>query len=206
MAFKLTITRENETINMENGESIQESSQLLEALRIAIGTPQPIEWGLSEEFLNEVSKFPEEEASTVVEEELPKPVEKEEPKETTETTAFGHATHTGPKKQVELLGSKTTGFPIAEKLKTDVPVDAATLKVPLGSVQIYVNHKECGYAGDWHTLPFNKYVKCPYCKEKLFLEQTCHERGEADENGDVFIAAKKYKTREELWEEKQDKE
>lgn len=111
----------------------------------------------------------------------------------------------GRPRAVELIGSERSSFSIADKYPD--------LKMPSSegrtdgfddrqNVQVLIRCLECGYNGKHGTYLTNVYTKCKGCGEKLFLENAADERGEADFDGNVFVAQDRYKTRRELWEEK----
>ncbi|MDE0581529.1 hypothetical protein ON064_00505 [Planococcus sp. A6] len=111
----------------------------------------------------------------------------------------------GRPRAVELIGSERSSFSIADKYPD--------LKMPSSegrtdgfddrqNVQVLIRCSDCGYNGTHGTYLSNKYTKCKGCDQKLFLEYAAEERGEEDFDGNVFVAQVRYKTRQELWEEK----
>lgn len=111
----------------------------------------------------------------------------------------------GRPRAVELIGSERSSFSIADKypdLKMPTSEGRTEGVDERQNVQVLIRCLECGYNGKHGTYLTNSYTKCRGCGEKLFLENAADERGEADFDGNVFVAQDRYKTRRELWEEK----
>lgn len=103
------------------------------------------------------------------------------------------------KKTVDLLGSKSTGFTVEERL-------AAEAEDPNRRVKVWVNCVSCDFEGPRGSKFSRLYYICPNCGEKLYLCDATDIPGERDDKGYVLLAQEKYITREELYNRNKEKE
>lgn len=220
MVFKMTITnirhdefgKQEERIVLENANPVSNGSELLQLLQAAA----------QKGFKKPIPKAPE--VPEAVQINVPSlkmdPLKnaiadlKDSLSKTSNEPAKKQAQAEGKPKAIDLIGAKTNGFTIAEKigiLKEEevTPVETAA-SVPknrlapdeMENVQVLIRCLECGYNGTHGTYLSNTYTKCRGCGEKLFLERAAEEWGEADFDGNFYVAQDRFKTKKELWEER----
>lgn len=113
-------------------------------------------------------------------------------------------------KAYELITNKSSKLHVPDKPETVIPLQKKTApKIDnlLGEklqnepqqnpdlVKADVQCPFCGFTKIVKTLKYNKFIKCPDCKEKLFLSWINNHRGELDENGCYFTATEEFKSR-----------
>lgn len=119
-------------------------------------------------------------------------------------------------KAVDLIGAKTRGFTIAEKIGALPEADFSAEDQGKGAgfiepnkldeVQVLIRCHECGYNGTHTTRYGNSYTPCRSCSKKLRLERAADYWGEPDFDGNIYQAQDRYKTAKERWEEKNQKQ
>ncbi|KGL38495.1 hypothetical protein EP56_15115 [Listeriaceae bacterium FSL A5-0209] len=94
----------------------------------------------------------------------------------------------------------------SKRLPLKVNGEHDTFKPRDTNVQVRYVCPECSDDGHLFAYLGNKYSKCPSCKTKIFNEDATDKPGEADPDGNVYLAYKRYLTPKERFEYKYGKE
>lgn len=191
MTLKITITKrrptaagflEEDIIRVENSEPLTTGQDILSLLELAMDA-QPTSSTLNQKTNTEATKTIEAKKSEAKKAEPNKPTFLPPKPKSSEPIIEGD------KKQVELIGSNSTGFSIGELIEED----------PERRVKVYILCSECGHEATGGARLKDRWIKCKECQEKMYLEQTTDIYGEKDEDGYTYEATKRFFTAKEMY-------
>lgn len=224
MTFEMTITKRKPTaegqeehiVRIKNSQSFETGNDLLAVLRLALESPAP--FSANEINTAELKEWPEPKVALPKTKTTPPPPPPPPPKKEKQV----QPTPSRPK-QVDLIGSNSSGFSIGELIKrAEAEEDSFEKKEtiqeaekiqyarepievidrdPKRRVKLWVNCPNCEYEGDKGVDLGRTHYFCPNneCRAKLHIMDATDEHGAKDDKGYVRLAQERFLTREELY-------